>query len=115
MRQNQVKPGVIAMLSLGGRKGSIRVTVVELFTAAGYTTYDGSVTLRAAQWRCQDSSGQWHVVTARQLKPMPAPTDPHGDAILGSMRRDALRLVSSEREDDGEADGAWSGGFADNH
>lgn len=96
MKQSQVKPGVRAMLSLGGRRGAVAVTVVELFTRAGYTTYDGSVTIAQAQWRCQDSLGRWHVATARKLQPMPAPTDRHGDLILASMRRDALKLAPAQ-------------------
>lgn len=93
MKQSQVKPGIHAMLSLGARKGSVRVTVIELFTAAGYRTYDGSVTIAQPQWRCQDSGGRWHIATPRKLQPMPAPTDRHGNAILASMRADALKLA----------------------
>ena len=64
MKQSQVKPGVVAMLSLGHR-GAVRVTVRYQFTPERA----GDV-----RWSVVDSSGQHRVATPRQLQPMPAPT-----------------------------------------
>lgn len=61
MKQSQVKPGVVAMLSLG-RRGAVRVTVRYQFTPERA----GDV-----RWSVIDSSGQHHVATPRQLRPMP--------------------------------------------
>ncbi len=79
MKQSQVKPGVRAMLSLSGRRGAVAVTVIRRGTSI--------------HWECVDSSGRVYAATARQLRPMPAPTDRHGNAIVESMRADALKLA----------------------
>lgn len=56
------------MLSLGGRRGAVRVTVRYQFTPERA----GDV-----RWSVVDSSGQHRVATPRQLRPLPAP---HYDA-----------------------------------
>ena len=63
MRQSQVKPGVHAMLSLGGRRGSVRVIVRYQRTPERA----GDV-----RWACERASGdeQWFVATPRQLRPV---------------------------------------------
>jgi hypothetical protein len=76
MKRSEVRPGVVAMLSLGGRKGAVRVTVVR-----GAFTSDP----RKQAWVCEDSSGRYRTATPRQLQPMPV-CRPHG----------ALRIVSSQ-------------------
>lgn len=96
MKQAQVKPGVRALLSLG-KRGAVRVTVVELLTAAGYRTYDGAVAIGQPQWRCQDSSGRYHVATPRQLRPLPHVAS-QGELAAAYDAHLAQRLrVSSER------------------
>ena len=70
MKQSHVKPGTVAMLSLGHR-GSVRVTVRYQFTPERA----GDV-----RWSCVDSSGTHRVVTPRQLQPMPAPAWPADEA-----------------------------------
>ena len=71
MKRSEVRPGVVAMLSLGGRKGAVRVTVVR-----GAFTSDP----RKQAWVCEDSSGRYRTATPRQLQPMPAPAWPANDA-----------------------------------
>lgn len=83
MKQAQVKPGVRALLTLGHR-GAVAVTVLSLRWH------------RPATWLVRDSSGNQYNATARQLRPLPPPTDPHGDAILASMRADALKLAPAQ-------------------
>ena len=77
------------MLSLG-RHGAIRVTVIELIARP-------SVLCSQPQWRVHGTNGEWYQVTPRQLRPMPAPTDRHGNAIIASMRADALKLGPAQR------------------
>lgn len=62
MKQSQVKPGVYAMLSLGGRRGAVRVVVKYQRTPERA----GDV-----RWAVEDSSGRWHTATPRQLQPVP--------------------------------------------
>lgn len=64
MKQSQVKPGVRALLSLGGRRGAVAVTVVCRWTPERA----GDV-----RWCVRDSSGVERTVTPRQLRPLPAP------------------------------------------
>lgn len=64
MKQSLVRPGTVAMLSLGGRRGSVRVTV--RYERTGLARLNGKTT-----YVCVDSSGTEHVVSARQLQPMP--------------------------------------------
>lgn len=80
MKQSLVRPGTVAMLSLGHR-GAVRVTVESVFTAAGYRTYDGSQTLRDARFNCRDSNGRVHIATARRLSPVPVTS--RDGALLG--------------------------------
>jgi hypothetical protein len=61
MKQSQVKPGVQAMLSLGGRRGAVAVTVLSLRWR------------RPETWLVVDPNGKQHNATPRQLQPMPAP------------------------------------------
>lgn len=77
MKRSEVKPGVRAMLSLGRRRGAVAVTVLR---RAQWEPGDDGVSV-GRYWLCEDSSERQHVVTARQLQPMPAPTDKHGNAI----------------------------------
>lgn len=71
MRQSQVKPGVRAMLSLG-RRGAVAVEVRYLKSAPFAAYRDGKV-CKVALWACEDSSGRYHIASARQLRPLPAP------------------------------------------
>jgi hypothetical protein len=80
MKQSEVKPGICAMLSLGGRRGAVAVTVIR---RARWEPGDDGVSV-GRHWLCQDSSERQHVVTARQLQPMPAPvayTETHGGVV----------------------------------
>lgn len=74
MKQSQVKPGVRAMLSLGGRRGAVAVTVQRRALIS-------DMDQRPHVWVCEDSRGRLHSATARQLQPMPAPTDASGKVI----------------------------------
>lgn len=84
------------MLSLGGRRGAVAVTVVELQRAGNRVGSSAS----PDRWLCRDDSSdsfdRYHVATARQLRPLPLPVDRHGDAILASMRADALKLAPAQ-------------------
>lgn len=81
MRQSQVKPGVVAMLSLG-RRGAVRVTVLELRSAEFSKALGSSARL----WAVQDSDARYHYVTTRQLRPMPPSkpdyTETHGGIVF---------------------------------
>lgn len=63
MKQSQVRPGTVAMLSLKHR-GAVRVTV--RYERTGLARLNGKAT-----YVCVDSSGTERVVSARQLQPMP--------------------------------------------
>lgn len=62
MKQSQVKPGVVAMLSLGGRRGAVRVTVIRRALLSD---------MRRCEWVTEDSLGRLRHATSRQLQPMP--------------------------------------------
>lgn len=83
MRQSQVKPGVRALLSLGGRRGAVAVTVIYQFRPERA----GDV-----RWSVVDSSGTHRVATPRQLRPLPAPT-PLTSHEAASWLRDHLEVV----------------------
>lgn len=89
MRQSQVKPGVVAMLRLPGKRGSVRVTVRYQFTPERA----GDV-----RWSAVDSSGTHRVVTPRQLQPMPAPyvSTPAEQAHYASFAR-SLRVLDASK------------------
>jgi hypothetical protein len=57
MKLAEVQPGTVAMLSLGGRRGAVRVTVLSR--------------LERGRWSVVDYDGQQRTATARQLMPMP--------------------------------------------
>lgn len=73
MKRSEVKPGVVAMLSLGGRRGAVAVTVIELISRA-------SVVCAQPLWLAVTSDGRDYHVTARQLRPLPV-TDAAGKVI----------------------------------
>lgn len=77
MRQSQVKPGTVAILSLG-RRGAIRVTVIRAAMLA-------DIDQRPGAWVCEDANGRYRTATARQLQPCPV-TDASG-ALLGYVGR----------------------------
>lgn len=79
MKQSQVKRGVRALLSLGGKRGSIAVTVQYLKHPKFTTTVDGKAN-RVELWAVSDSSDRWYVVSARQLRPLPV-SDASGKVI----------------------------------
>jgi hypothetical protein len=85
MRQSQVKPGARALLSLG-RRGAVAVTVVRVHRASNRVGTSAS----AATWLVKDSSGGYHIATARRLQPLPV-TDASGK-LIGY----APRIESSE-------------------
>lgn len=62
MKRAEVRVGTEAMLSLGGRRGAVRVRV------EGWTRLVGSKRL---YWTCVDSSGRSYEATARQLQRTP--------------------------------------------
>lgn len=69
MKQSQVKPGVVAMLALPRKQGAVRVEVVSLQRKGTRVGTSAS----PDRWLVRDSSGAYHVVSPRQLQPMPAP------------------------------------------
>jgi hypothetical protein len=85
MKQSQVKPGVRAMLSLGGRRGAVAVTVRFQWTGLSAMIHG------SRHWCVVDSSGTERTVTARQLQPMPAPVP------LGAHERAAFLRMSAGR------------------
>lgn len=97
MKQSQVKPGVRAMLSLGGRRGAVAVTVIRRALLSD---------MRRCEWVTEDSLGRLRHATSRQLQPMPPATlaDMPTDSRRGfnmvpdrdGKRAAFLRIVSSE-------------------
>lgn len=83
MKQSQVKPGTVAMLSLKHR-GAVRVTVRYQFTPERA----GDV-----RWSCVDSSGTHRVVTPRQLQPMPAPTSSSDATAFRSLSHAMTQVI----------------------
>lgn len=73
MKRADVKPGVVAMLSLG-RRGSIRVTVIRAAMLA-------DIDERPGAWVCEDANGRYRTATARQLSPCPVTS--RDGALLG--------------------------------
>jgi hypothetical protein len=87
MKQSQVKPGTVAMLSLGHR-GAVRVTV--RYERTGFARLNGKTS-----YVCVDSSGVERTVSARQLQPMPAPVAAHDASAFRSLS-DAMATVIHE-------------------
>jgi hypothetical protein len=84
MKQSQVKVGTVAMLSLGGRRGSVRVVVRYQFRPERA----GDV-----RWSClREATGEHFVATPRQLRPLP-----RGYAFHPACDHDALeRMLASD-------------------
>lgn len=80
MKQSQVKPGVRALLSLGGRRGAVAVTVVELSRTGNRVGSSASPDRWLVRQTGGVNVGAYHVATARQLRPLPV-TDASGKLI----------------------------------